>query len=107
MDKPGSEKSTVHYKGRHRSIMGKVSLVVGVLCVFFFLFCLFYGRVHKEAPVGSLLFLNGILAIAGAASSATARRETPFFDGYAMIGLVINIAVIVITFGLFLIGAAL
>ncbi|MBQ2557759.1 MAG: hypothetical protein II553_01955 [Lachnospiraceae bacterium] len=57
--------------------------------------------------MGSLLFLNGILAIAGAASSATARRETPFFDGYAMIGLVINIAVIVITFGLFLIGAAL
>ena len=61
-----------------------------------------------DGGIGSLyFFLNGILAIAGAASSATARRETPFFDGYAMIGLVINIAVIVITFGLFLIGAAL
>ena len=107
MDKPVSEKSTVHYKGRHRSIMGKVSLTVGVLCLFFFLFCVFYGRSDKEAPVGSLLFINGLLAIAGAASSATARREPPFFDGYAMAGLIINIAVIVITFGLFLIGAAL
>jgi hypothetical protein len=87
--------------------MGKVSLSVGLIAVFFLVFMILYGRAHKDFQMGGLGIMNGILAIAGTMCAATARRETPFQDGYALAGMVINLAVVVVTFGLFLVGAAL
>ncbi len=107
MNRVKEEKNTVHYKGRHRSIMGKVSLAVGILCVFFLIFLILYGRLHKDAELGGLGVTNGLLAIAGMMCAATARRETPFQDGFALAGMVLNLAVVVVTLGLFLVGAAL
>ena len=107
MNRAKEEKKTVHYKGRHRSIMGKVSLGVGVFVVFFLVFLLFYGNMHEQAEIGGLAILNGFLAVTGTMCAATARRETPFFDGYALAGLVVNLAVVVVTLGLYLVGAAL
>lgn len=107
MNRGKEEKNTVHYKGRHRSIMGKMSLAVGVLCVFFLIFLILYGHLHKDAALGGLCVTNGLLAIAGMMCAATARRETPFQDGYALAGMVLNLAVVVVTLGLFLVGAAL
>ena len=107
MNRTKTEKSTVHYKGRHRSIMGKVSLSVGIIAAFFLVFLIFYGRANPEEPIGGLGIINGLLAIAGTMCAATARRETPFQDGFALSGMVVNLIVIVVTLGLFLVGAAL
>ncbi|MBR7021148.1 MAG: hypothetical protein IKI15_08855 [Lachnospiraceae bacterium] len=107
MNRTKTEKSTVHYKGRHRSIMGKVSLSVGIIAAFFLVFLIFYGRANPEKSIGGLGIINGLLAIAGTMCAATARRETPFQDGFALSGMVVNLIVIVVTLGLFLVGAAL
>ncbi|MBR4813134.1 MAG: hypothetical protein IKZ69_04440 [Lachnospiraceae bacterium] len=107
MNRTKTEKSTVHYKGRHRSIMGKVSLSVGIIAAFFLVFLIFYGRANPEESIGGLGIINGLLAIAGTMCAATARRETPFQDGFALSGMVVNLIVIVVTLGLFLVGAAL
>lgn len=107
MNRTKTEKSTVHYKGRHRSIMGKVSLSVGIIATFFLVFLILHGRANPEESIGGLGLTNGLLAIAGTMCAATARRETPFQDGYALAGMVVNLAVIVVTLALFLIGAAL
>lgn len=107
MNRTKTEKSTVHYKGRHRSIMGKVSLSVGIIAAFFLVFLILYGRANPEESIGGLGIINGLLAIAGTMCAATARRETPFQDGFALSGMVVNLIVIVVTLGLFLVGAAL
>jgi len=101
-----SDKSTVHYKGRQRSILGKVSLGVGLSALFFLVFLILYARSHELPGIGGLGIINGLLAIAGAVCSATARRETPFLDGYALSGLILNLGIVVVTFALVLIGAA-
>ena len=78
-----------------------------IFCQFFLIFLILYGRLHKEAELGGLGVTNGLLAIAGMMCAATARRETPFQDGFAIAGMVLNLAVVVVTLGLFLVGAAL
>ncbi len=109
MDMPLSNKTTVHYKGRQRSVMGKISLVVGILVWIFFAFMVWRSRTDGELlkHLGGLGFLNGILAVAGTVCSATAKRETPFYDGAAMTGMILNLLNLVTLFGLFLIGMAL
>ena len=47
MNSPFPEKTTVHYKGRQRSILGKVSLGVGLSALFFLVFLILYGRAHE------------------------------------------------------------
>ena len=107
MNIPIPEKTTVHYKGRQRSILGMVSLGVGLSALFFLVFLILYGRSHELSGIGGLGFVNGLLAIAGTLCATTARRETPFLDGYALAGLILNLGIIVATFSLMLIGAAL
>ncbi len=110
--------------------MGKLSFVIGLLTLFFLVFLILYARKNELAnpgelgfltytaqgetgggtfpgPLGSLCLMNGLLAIAGTICSATARKEVPFLDGYATAGIIINLFVLVITFGLFLVGATL
>lgn len=101
------KKTTVHYKGRQRSILGKVSFGVGLSALFFLVFLIFYGRNHELAGVGGLAFVNGLLAVAGGMTAVMARRETPFLDGYTFAGLLLNVGIAVVTFALLLVGTAL
>ncbi|MBQ6660492.1 MAG: hypothetical protein IJM57_03570 [Lachnospiraceae bacterium] len=107
MSIPIHEKSTVHYKGRQRSILGKISLAVGILALCFLVFLIVYGRKHSLPGSGGLGIVNGLLAITGMLCSAEARRDVPFVDGYATAGMGINLAVVIITFALILVGAAM
>lgn len=101
------DKTKVNYRGRHRSVLGKFSLAVGLLTVFFLVFLILYGRSHDAKTLGVPGVLNGLLAIAGTICATAARRETPFLDGYALAGMIVNLTMAIVTFGLILVGAAL
>lgn len=108
-DRPLTEEKRIRYRGRNRSGVGRMSLVLGILVWIIFVVLVLESRsasadFNRIAALGMLDFL---LAIGGMLLAGIGWKQSNVFYWSALVGTLLNTGMVVTLFCLYLIGAVI
>lgn len=106
-DRPLTEEKRIRYRGRNRSGVGRMSLILGILVWVIFAVLVWDTRgadvdYNRIAVLGILDFL---LAIGGMVLAGRGWKESNVYYWSALVGTLLNTGMVVTLFCLYLIGA--
>ena len=108
-DKPLKEESTIRYRGRNHSAMGRLSLGIGIIGWVIFLFLIVESR--KAAPdsakVGITALGDFVLAVFGLVFGGRGFRESNVFYRSALSGACLCAGLAATLLGLYLSGTVI
>ncbi len=108
-DKPLKEESTIRYRGRSHSAMGRLSLGIGVIGWVIFLILIWESRTASpdSMKIGTTALLDFVLAVFGLLFGGRGLRESNVFYRSALSGVCLCAGLAATLFGLFLSGTVI
>lgn len=108
-DKPLKEESTIRYRGRNHSAVGRLSIGIGVIGWIVFLILVWESRTASpdSMKIGITGLLDFVLAVFGLLFGGRGLRESNVFYRSALSGVVLCAALGATLFSLFLSGTVL
>ncbi|MBQ6105203.1 MAG: hypothetical protein IJL03_04550 [Lachnospiraceae bacterium] len=107
-EKPLKEESTIRYRGRNHSAVGRLSIGIGVIGWVIFLVLIWESRTAAagSSKIGITALADFVLAVFGMLFGGRGLRESNVFYRSALSGVVLCATLAATLFGLFLSGTA-